>query len=408
MTTTGEMPLPLAGCKVLDLTAIVLGPLATLCLADLGADVIKVEPPEGDGVRNGGAARHPGMGSIYLALNRNKRSLAIDLKRPEAKDILHRLAAWADVVIHNMRPEAAVRLGIDGDTLRKINPGIIHCSASGFAKETDRAADPAVDDVIQAASGLASLFAGDGQEPRFVPSLIADKVSALLASQAILAALLAREKSGRGQSITLPMAEAISAFVLVEHLGGAAFDPPIGPAGYQRLMTPFRRPMRTRDGYLAITPYSKRHWQSFFAAAGRPDMTNDPRVTDPARRNREIADLYAIVADILPQRSNDEWMRLAGETGIPAAPVKTLDDLVTSRSLRDTGYVVEMEHPSEGRTLGIGPLVRVEGMKPENLAPAPRLGEHTSAVLLQLGFDSATIATWLDHGVVVQSAMSSE
>ncbi|MCP1336291.1 CaiB/BaiF CoA transferase family protein [Futiania mangrovi] len=393
---------PLAGIRVLDLTAIVLGPLATLCLADMGADVVKVEPPEGDAIRNGGAARHAGMGAIYLALNRNKRSLALDLKRPEAREILARLAQWADVVVHNMRPEAARRLGIDAETLCAQNPRLIHCSASGFAAGTAREKDPAVDDVIQAASGVAALFAGEGQEPRYVPGLIADKVAGLLLTQAILGALLARTRTGRGQAVSLPMFEALATFTLIEQLGGDAFLPRAGAPGYARLKTPYRRPMRTADGYIAITPYSQRNWQDFFRAAGRPDLAGDPRVTDTARRNAEVGDLYALLAEMLPARRTAHWMEIARQTGIPAAPVRSVEDLIASGDLEALGYVVELDHPTEGRTRAPGPIVRLEGVSTAHARPAPWLGQDGASVLTGLGFEDDEVRTWRDAGVLVE------
>lgn len=390
---------PLAGIKVLDLTAIVLGPLATLCLADLGADVVKLEPPEGDGIRNAGVARSPGMGSIFLTLNRNKRSLVLDLKHPEAAPVLARLAGWADVLVHNMRPDSARSLGLDFTRLSAINPRLIYCSASGFAASDERADDPAVDDVIQAASGLASLFAGSGGEPRFVPSLIADKVTGLVLCQAVLAALLSRERTGRGQAVNVSMAETMSAFTLVEHLAGAAFEPPAGPSGYGRLTTPHRRPMKTRDGHVAMTPYSKRHWQAFFNAAGRSDLAGDPRVTDPALRNSRVAELYELLGSILPGKTTGEWIAVARAEGIPVSAVNGVDDLVRDAGLRCSGVLSTVDHPSEGAILAVRP---VAGLPYEAIpaAPPPRPGEHSLDVLGELGFDAGERAELARIGVV--------
>lgn len=393
---------PLAGIKVLDLTAIVLGPLATLCLADLGAEVVKLEPPEGDGIRNAGVARGPGMGSIFLALNRNKRSLALDLKRPEAKPVLERLANWADVLVHNMRPDAARGLGLDYASLSAVNPRLIYCSASGFAASGKRADDPAVDDVIQAASGLASLFAANGEEPRFVPSLIADKVTGLVLCQAVLAALLSRERTGRGQVLNVSMSETMSAFTLIEHLAGAAFVPPVGPTGYGRLTTPHRRPMKTADGHVAMTPYSKRHWQAFFKAAGRADLADDPRVTDPALRNSRVAELYALLGSLLVTKTSQEWMELARTEGIPVSAVNSLDDLVKDGGLRETGVLKQQEHPSEGSILAVAPVVGLP-YRAAAATPAPRLGEHSLEILSELGVDPDTCAELHGAGIVTVS-----
>jgi formyl-CoA transferase len=388
---------PLEGLKVVDFTTIVLGPLATLCLADMGAEIIKVEAPEGDGIRHSGTLKNPGMSSIFLGLNRGKKSLALDLKSEASKDILNRLTAWADVLVHNMRPDAAKRLGLDFDSLKTVNPRIIHCSASGYSKTSRRAGEPAVDDVIQAASGLSHLFAANGEEPRYVPGLIADKVSGLLLCQGILGALLSRERTGLGMAVSIPMREAMGCFNLIEHLGGRSFVPSRGPARYARLTTPYRRPMKTSDGYIGITPYSKKQWQSFFRHIGRLDLADDPRVTDPKRRNAEIVDLYALLADVLVTRSSAEWIELAQETGIPVSAVESLEDLALD--LVDSGHLLKIAHPTEGDTLAVGPLVRL-GETPPVTTPAPQLGQHNRQVLGQMGFSTAEIDAFEQANIV--------
>ncbi|HEV7418136.1 MAG TPA: CoA transferase [Tianweitania sediminis] len=379
---TSETGLPLDGVKVVDLTAIVLGPLATLMLADLGADVIKIEPPEGDSIRHAGLSRSAGMGSIFITLNRNKRSVVLDLKDPASRPALIKLVAQADVVVHNMRPNAARKLGLGYEVLSEVNPTLIYCSASGFDLGSDRAADPAVDDVIQAASGLASLFEQNSSEPRYVPSLLADKISGLYLSHAILAALIDRQKTGRGRSINIAMAETMAAFTLIEHLGGSAFSPAVGPVTYGRLTTPYRKPMKTADGFIAFTPYSKQQWQAFFVAAGRPDLGEDPRIVDPARRNAEIGDLYALLGEILVTNSSSHWMAIARKNGIPASPVLTIDALVASEDLRRTGHIIDLEGTSEGTVASIHPWGNLFGTKVAR--PAPSLGRDTEDVLREL------------------------
>lgn len=384
---------PLDGYRVLDLTGIVLGPLASLCLADLGAEIIKVEPPGGDGIRNAGAARNAGMGSIFLALNRNKKSIALDLSQATAKPILHRLVSRVDVVMHNMRPDAARNLGIDYESLRAINPGLIYCSASGFAKGTPRADDPAVDDVIQAATGMAALLGETGDAPRYVPALLADKVTGLVLAQAVLAALLARERFGQGQAIDVPMFETMAGFSLLEHLGGKSFEPPLGKAQYGRLVTPYRRPMRTSDGFMAFTPYSQKQWQRFFIAAGRRELADDPRVTDAARRNREVGALYELVADLLVKKPSAHWMDIARKEGIPAAPVQSFDEILDDPHLQAQHVVMPHHHPDEGALLAIGPLLRLHdcAITP---SPAPRLGEQTRDVLAWAGYNELEISAF--------------
>ncbi|GHF67449.1 CaiB/BaiF CoA transferase family protein [Seohaeicola zhoushanensis] len=399
MTDTDDT-LPLAGIRVLDLTAIVLGPLATLCLADFGADVVKVEGPAGDGIRNSGAVTVAGMSSIYLALNRNKRSLALDLKKPGAQEVLHRLAEWADVVVHNLRPRSARDLGLDPETLRALNPRLVYCSASGFAEGSARAEEPAVDDVIQATSGMADLFARTGGSPRYAPAIMADKVCGLILCQAILAGLLRRERTGQGMSVNVPMAETMTAFNLVEHMGAATFGGS-GETGYGRLMTPHRRPIATRDGYIAMTPYTKRDWQGFLRAAGYPDLAESARVTDPVLRNTEVGMLYAQLGEILKTRDTAEWIDIARAVGIPVAAVRSLDEALEDPAVRDLGFVVEYPHPEVGPIRGPGSLVKITGEPDAPPRPAPPLGRDTAAVLAGIGFSEAEIDGLLASGVAL-------
>jgi crotonobetainyl-CoA:carnitine CoA-transferase CaiB-like acyl-CoA transferase len=402
--TTIDPSRPLHAIKVVDFTTIVLGPLATLCLADMGAEVVKVEAPEGDGIRNSGTLKSPGMSSIFLGLNRGKKCIAVDLKSEAARGILHRLTRWCDVIVHNMRPDAARRLGLDFDTLRKINPRIIHCSASGFSEASPRAGEPAVDDVIQAATGLASLFADSVAEPRYVPALIADKVSGLLLCQGILGALLSRAATGEGMAVAVPMRESIGCFNLIEHLGGYSFVPECGPAQYGRLTTPHRRPLRTLDGYISITPYSKKQWQSFFQRAGRTDLVDDPRITDPERRNAEIGDLYALLASILLDRTSREWTDMAREAGIPVSPVVSLEDLAAD--LADSGHLMRFLHPTEGETLAVGPLVRLGDGTTRPSGPARHLGQDNRVVMSAIGFSASEIDAFEAERVIVSVGVS--
>lgn len=390
---------PLDGIRVLDLTAIVLGPLATLCLADMGADVVKLEGPGGDAIRNSGSVPVAGLGSIYLALNRNKRSLVLDLKAPEAAPVLRRLVEWADVVVHNMRPASARALGLDHETLAAINPRLIHCSASGFAAGTAQADEPAVDDVVQAASGIAELFTRSGDRPRYAPAILADKICGLVLCQAILGGLLRRERTGRGMAVNVPMVETMTAFSLLEHMGAASFADDAGATGYGRLLTPHRRPIRTRDGYIALTPYTRRDWQGFLRAAGYPDLAESERVTDPARRNAEVGELYAELGRILKERDTAHWIAVARSVGIPVAAVRSLDEALEDPALHELGYVVSYDHPDVGPIRGPGPLVKPVGEPAAAPRPAPPLGRDSVEVLAEIGFDADEIATLLASGV---------
>tara|TARA_R110001599_G_scaffold37386_1_gene116076 strand:- start:1677 stop:2885 length:1209 start_codon:yes stop_codon:yes gene_type:complete len=393
--------MPLAGIRVLDLTAIVLGPLATLCLADQGADVVKVEGPGGDGIRNSGTVPVAGMSSIYLALNRNKRSLVLDLKKPEAREVMHRLTEWADVVVHNMRPQSARSLGLDHATLRAINPRLIYCSASGFAEGSPRADEPAVDDVIQATSGMADLFARTGGAPRYAPAILADKICGLIMCQAILSGLLRRARTGQGMAVNIPMAETMTAFNLVEHMGAATFTDDPGPTGYGRLMTPHRRPIATRDGYIAMTPYTKRDWQGFLRAAGYTELADSDRVTDPVLRNKEVGELYSQLGEILKQRDTEEWICIARSVGIPVAAVRPLDEAADDQAVHDLDYVVSYDHPDVGPIRGPGSLFKRIGESDAPPLPAPRLGSDTATVLSEAGYTPAEIDTLLASGVAI-------
>src|SRR5271154_2609601 len=290
-------PGPLARIKVIDLTTVVLGPLATQILGDLGAEVIKIEAPEGDIMRYAGPARHREMGHVFLNLNRNKRSLCLDLKRNEAADVLLTLVRQSDVFTHNMRPQAMARLGFAYGRLRGVNPRLVYCSAHGYGQVGPLADRPAFDDIILGAAGFVALEQATGGEARFVPTLVGDKTVGLTMVYAVVAALLQRERTGAGQAVEVPMLETMTAFVMAEHMGGLTFDPPIGPPGYSRMLAPDRRPHRTADGHICILPYSDRHWRDFFRIAGRSELADDPRLTDAQTRSRYVAELYALIAE---------------------------------------------------------------------------------------------------------------
>ncbi|HWA31027.1 MAG TPA: CoA transferase, partial [Rhizomicrobium sp.] len=272
IAASGGTPGPLSGIRVLDLTSVVLGPLATQILGDYGADVVKVESPSGDMMRANGVSLHKGMSSIFLALNRNKRSLGIDLQTADGAAVLARLIPAADVLVHNMRVEAIERLGFGYDAVAKLNPRIVYCAATGFDQDGPDRGKPAFDDIIQAASGLAAIASAGREEPAYVPTLVADKTAGMAVVNAILAALFHRERTGVGQYVEVPMFETFTSFVLAEHLGGRTFEPPAGPAGYARLLTGGRKPSPTKDGHIAMLPYTAAHWIAFFKAIDRADL----------------------------------------------------------------------------------------------------------------------------------------
>jgi len=302
------MPGPLAGVRILDVTTVVLGPWAAQMLGDMGADVVKVEPPEGDTTRRLGPARHPGMAAFFLACNRNKRSIVLDLKHEAGRKALLRLAETADVMMHNFRPQPAARLGLEYEAVRAVNPGIVYCATYGFRAAGPYGHKPAYDDVIQAASGLASLQTPLTGEPRYMPTIVADKTSSLTVLSAVLSALYHRARTGEGQAIEVPMFESVAAYVMVEHLYGETFVPALESAGYKRILNRWRRPFPTKDGYLAVVPYTDGHWKTFFEVAGRPDFAADPRFKSLESRLANIEVLYEELGKIVATRTSADWL----------------------------------------------------------------------------------------------------
>ncbi len=394
---------PLDGIRVIDLTTVLFGPYCTQTLGDLGADVIKVEPPEGDTNRWIAPMRSPGMGAVFLNTNRNKRAVCLDLKQPAARDALLRLVDGADLFVHSIRPQAIARLGLDADTLRRGRERLIYAQLTGFASDGPNAGRPAYDDIIQAASGLADAEARSrGGQPAMVPSAVADKVGGLTALYGILAALFQRERTGKGQFIEVPMLGAMASFLMVEHLSGETFRPAEGPAGYPRVLAAHRKPHRTKDGRIAVLPYTTAHWQRFFRLAGLPQMVEDERVTDPVKRSHHVGELYALKGAVLAERTTGDWMTVLTEAEIPATPVQTLDGIVSDPETRAIGLFQEADHPSEGAIRVMGSPLRAEDMPAPLRVPARRLGEDTRDVLSQVGMDDASIQALFESGAALE------
>ena len=390
---------PLSGLRVLDMTTVLMGPYATLQLGDMGADIIKVEPLEGDIVRQIGPGRHPGMGPMFLNVNRNKRSIALDLKKPAGRDVLLRLAADADVFIYNVRPQAVARLGLAYEDVAAVNPKIIYTGVFGYGQDGPYAARPAYDDLIQGACAVPTLLAdaGDGS-PRYVPLTIADRIVGLFAVNAILAALRHRDVTGRGQRIDVPMFETMANFVLIDHLGGLTFDPPLDHGGYARLLAPERRPYRTKDGYLCALIYNDKQWRSFFAAIGRPGM-QDERFRDHASRIRHVREIYGEVAEIFTTRTTAEWMALLEDADIPYTPLRTVEGLLDDPHLAATGFISHVEHPSEGTIKSMRTPTTWSDSKADSPRPAPVLGEHSLEILRELGLAEKSIDALFAEGI---------
>ncbi|HMN70915.1 MAG TPA: CoA transferase [Rhodoblastus sp.] len=392
---------PLAGVRVIDMTAVVLGPLATQILGDYGADVIKVEPLEGDLMRANGAQKADGstagLSSIFLAINRNKRSLAIDLKTEQGRDAVRKLVRGADVFVHNMRVEAVERLGFGYAALHAEKPDLVYCVATGFGQDGPDRARPAFDDVIQAASGLAAIANVYADRPDYVSSLIADKTTGLALCNAVLAALFHRERTGEGQYVETPMLETMAAFVLAEHMGGMTFEPREGAAGYARLMQGGRRPMRTKDGWLAILPYTAEHWTAFVSEIDRLDLV--PIATDRLARNKHIQELYGAMRDALERRTTDDWLETCDRLDVPATRLYGLDELFDHPHLTATDFFELRDHPAVGKIRVTRPPTKFAKTPAAITRHAPRLGEHTREILGEAGLSGEDIAALIEKGV---------
>ncbi len=393
---------PLAGIRVLDLTAVVLGPYATQILGDYGAEIIKVESPSGDLMRLNGVSRHRGMSSIFLTLNRNKRSIVLDLQTPEGAEVLRRMIPTADVLVHNMRVAAVERLGFGYDAVAKINPDIVYCAATGFDQDGPDADRPAFDDIIQAGSGLAAVASTGREAPDYVPSLIADKTAGMAVVNAVLAALLHRARGGGGQYVEVPMLETMTAFVLTEHLGGMAFEPATAAPGYARLLEGGRKPAPTRDGYIAMLPYSAPHWRAFFDAAGHPEIGAELADDDRAKRNANNSKLYAAMRKTTKERTTAEWMAICADCDIPATPIYALSDLPEHPQLKAVGLFQMAEHPSEGAVRYVRPATKFAATPAAIRSHAPLHGEHTDEILREAGYSEAEIAALHANNIAIQ------
>ena len=404
--TSSVAPGPLAGVRILDLTSVVLGPLATQILGDFGADIIKVENLEGDLMRANGVSLHRGMSSIFLAINRNKRSIAVDLKSSDGQAVLRRLIAGADVLVHNMRVAAIERLGFGYKAAAELNPEIVYCVATGFGQDGPDRDKPAFDDIIQAASGLASLNSVGHEQPDYAPTLIADKTAGMALVNAVLAALFSRERTGHGQYVEVPMFETMVAFVLSEHLGGLTFDPAPAKAGYARLLAGGRKPAPTKDGYIAMLPYTADHWTAFFNAVGRADLAQKYGTGDRQSRNAKIVEMYRDLAEATRLRTTAQWMEVCASLDIPATPIYAIDDLPDHPHLKSVGLFQTAQHPSEGSIRYVRPATRFAATPATVRLPAPLLGQHTREILREAGFGDEDISSMQARGIVSQSGVT--
>ena len=388
---------PLEGVKVLDLGNMLMAPYAAQWLGDLGADVIKVEPPEGDTTRRIGPRAEPDMASIFLGLNRNKRSVVLNLKTPQGREALLALAARSDILLHNNRPQKMAALGLGPEALLERNPRLVYACLHGFGEAGPYGGKPAYDDIIQGLCGLADLTGQRTGTPGYLPTVAADKTSGLMAAIAILAALSQRDRTGKGSYVELPMFEAMVAYTAIEHLYGRQFEPAMGPACYPRVMTPERRPYATADGYICALPYTDRHWASLFEAADRPELARDPRFAGIAARTEHIGELYAILGEILLTRSTAEWLQTLERLEVPCAPVKSLEDLIDDPHLAAVDFFTVLESDAGPALRFPGVPALFDGARPPVNRP-PRLGEHTREVLVEAGLSDEQVSALLDTG----------
>ena len=392
----------LEGIRVVDLTTIVMGPYATQILGDFGADVIKVEaPPGGDPMRFAGPSRTKGMGPLFLQLNRNKRSILLDLKKPEGLEAMLRLCCKADVVAYNIRPQAMERLGLGYEQIRKLNPRVIYAGMFGFGRRGPYAAQPAYDDLIQGLSGYSATFAQmSGDVPRYFPVNFCDRTTGIYAVGAITAALFHRERTGEGQAIDVPMFETMAQFILGDNLYGETFIPAQGPTGYARILAPERRPYATKDGYVCAVIYTDRHWETFFALAGRADdFRSTPRYRTLAGRTGCINELYGLAAEIFRTRATADWIGLLTAADIPVAPMHTLDSLLQDPHLLATDFYRVLDHPSEGKIRLMRSPTEWSATPAEIRRLPPRPGEHSAEILGELGYSGEEISDLFDRRV---------
>lgn len=382
------------------MTSVLMGPFASQALGDMGADVIKVEAPQGDVVRQIGPARHDDMGPIFLNTNRNKRSVVLDLKHPEGIAALKALVKTADVLMYNVRPQAMARLGLDYDSVAAINPRIVYAGLFGFGQDGPYAARPAYDDLIQGAATLPHLIArAAGGIPRYVPTAMADRIVGQTAVGAILASLIARDRTGRGDRVDIPMFETMVAFVLGDHMGGLTYEPPLDAGGYPRQLSPERRPYRTKDGYVCALVYNDKQWEGFLRELGRESLVQeDPRFATFANRSRNIDHVYGWLSKVFEERSTAEWMTLLEKADVPFMPMHDLQSVLQDPHLRATGFFQPVEHPTEGPILSMRMAPQWKNSTPDKARLAPQLGEHTVEVLQEAGLSAAQIEQLLASG----------
>jgi len=382
----------LEGIRVVDLSSVVVGPVTTMCLADHGADVIKVEAPAGDLLRKlGGTSRTGQLSPKFIHLNRNKRSIVLDLKQPGPMAALRKLLATADVCVSNMRPKAMARLGLGVEQLRAINPRMIYCGLVGFGSGGRYAPKPAYDGIIQGMGGLTAIFDKADGQPRFLPMTIADHTVGLIAAQMIMLALYKRATTGVAEAIEVPMFENMAAFVLSEHLGQLSYAPGRGEPGDMRLLDRGARPIPTKDGHICISANTDAQAFALFRAIGRPELCDDPRFNSIKARYDNVSEYFQLREAALREKTTAEWVAIFEAADVPAGPSHTLESLFADEHLSDVGMLQAREHPEEGTLIDIGLPNRSDGLARTDYRLPPSPGEHTREILAELGYDEADI-----------------
>lgn len=393
---------PLKGMRVLDVTSVLMGPYASQILGEMGAEIVKIEAPAGDVVRLIGPARHEGMGPVFLNTNRSKRSITLDLKNPAGRSALLRLAKNADVCLYNVRPQAMSRLGLSYEDLKAVNPGIIYVGVFGYGQDGPYAARPAYDDLIQGASTLASLAGrADNGTPRYTPLAVVDRITGMAAVNAILAAIYERQNSGEGQRIDVPMFENMVGFVLLDHLSGLSFEPPLDKGGYNRLLSPSRRPYKTRDGYICAMVYTNKQWRNFYQILGREEeLASDARMTSLATRSQHIDEIYLELEQIMSTRTTSEWLAVLEKADIPATQVNDLVSIFDDEHLNAIGYFGSEDHPTEGKLRTLRHPNTWSRTQPKHTRGVPLQGEHSLEILKEAGFSEAEIENLTEQGAL--------
>lgn len=393
---------PLSGIRVLDLTAVVVGPAATWRLGQYGADIIKVENPEGDLMRGLGGLSPTGQhAGAYLHLNRGKRNICLNLKAPGASDVVQKLILWADVIVANMRPKALARLGLDAETIRAKHPEKIYCLLTGYGSDGPYGGFPTYDSVVQGAVGLPGLSMARDGVPRYVPLLICDHVVGEIAAGAIMAALLNRHRKGVGVTLEVPMFETMAAMVLQEHLAAQSFDPPVGPYGDQRLLSPHNQPIKTKDGYIAITINTDPQVQAFLVATGRGALSSDARFSSVSARAINVAEWFKIRGAALEDKTTDEWLAIFRAADLATMPIHSIESLSLDPHLTAVSLITQEDHPTEGRTAVLRSSVLADGETLPPRGPSAPRGWDTTQILTDLGFSDNESQALLNQGAAV-------